>query len=270
MNARPPAKPGLWSRLFYGIRVFLAAGAFLGFGLGAPLLVPAFALAWLWGGTPLEKRKRCQRIVGGSFRFFHAYMSLMGLIKYRPELQLPPSDGPRILVANHPSLIDTTALVAAHPEVCCVVKSGIYNSPLFFLLMKFCGHIRVNRDSRDSGLLAIEAASTRLEEGSDVLFFPEGTRSRGGDVGDFRPGAFAVAVLGGFPITPVAIFCSGPVLKRGTPWYQIPPEPVSLTLEPLGEVTPLENETTSELKNRVHSILQTRLQEHALHPTHAS
>jgi len=263
-------KPGVGARLFYALRVFLAAGAFLGFGLGAPLLVPAFVLVSLTAPNKLERRKRCQRIVGGSFRFFHAYMAMMGLIEYRPILKLPETSGPRIIVANHPSLIDTTAIIAAHPETCCVVKSGIYNNPLFFLLMKFCGHIRVDRDSRDSGMRAVELASQRLRDGSDVLFFPEGTRSKGREVGDFRPGAFAVAVLNELPVSPVAIFCSGPVLKRGTPWYQIPPEPVSLTLESLGEVAPLDTETTAGLKERVHSLLQSRLQQPTFRPSEAS
>jgi 1-acyl-sn-glycerol-3-phosphate acyltransferase len=240
-------------------RVVLAAIAFAGFGLGAPFVGLSLIFFWSLGGTKLERRRRCQRVVGGSFRFFHAYMRFVGLIVYRPLLRLPQRKAPRVIVANHPTLVDVTAMLAAYPEACCFVKSSIYNNPLFYLIMKFSGHIKVRRDGAAGGPDPISEATRRLEEGSDVLLFPEGTRSPTMEVGEFRAGAFALAVHSEVSLALVAIFCSRPVLKRGTPWYLIPTQPVTLKLESLGEVAPLRHEPIAALTERVHGIFQSSL-----------
>lgn len=245
--------------LIRALRVLSAGGAFLGFGLGAPLIGLWMAVLWCLGGTKLERRKRCQRALGGTFRFFHAYMNLVGLIKYAPVLSLPERSAPRILIANHPSLVDVTAILAAYPEACCLVKAPIYDSPLFYLVMKFCGHIRVSRNETAAGTNALSEATGRLDEGSDVLLFPEGTRSKGAEVGDFRAGAFALAVHAGASLAPVAIFCSRPVLKRGTPWYLIPTEAVTLKLRSLGILTPQDDEPIQRLTVRARTLFQNSL-----------
>lgn len=243
----PRAGAPLWQLA----RVLLAGGAYLGFGLGAPFI--GLALPWLWlvGGTGLDRRKRCQRFVGLSFRFFHAYMRWVGLIHYRPTLTLPQHTEPRIVVANHPTLIDVTAILSAVPEMCCLVKSSIYDNPLFFLIMKFCGHIRVRRADASDGARVLEGTSARLIEGSDVLLFPEGTRSPHPEVGPFHAGAFAVAVHRELEVAKIAIFCDPPVLKRGAPWYLIPPEPVTLHLEFLGHSRPEVGESIQAFRDRV-------------------
>lgn len=245
--------------LIRAFRVLLAGGAFLGFGLGAPLIGLWMAVLWCAGGSTLVRRKRCQRTLGRTFRFFHAYMNAVGLIKYSPTLDLPERSGARILIANHPSLVDVTAILAAYPEACCLVKAPIYDNPLFYLIMKFCGHIRVSQSEMAAGTEALSEATGRLDEGSDVLLFPEGTRSKGAEVGDFRAGAFALAVHAGASLAPIAIFCSRPVLKRGTPWYLIPTEAVTLKLRSLGILTPKDDEPIQSLTARARTLFQDSL-----------
>lgn len=232
-------------------RAILAGGAYLGFGLGAPLIGVALPFVWLLGGTPLERRKRCQRVVGKSFRFFHAYMRGVGLIQYRPTLTLPQHSTPRVVVANHPTLVDVTALLSAVPEMCCVVKSTIYDNPLFYLIMKFCGHIRVRSSDASDGTRVLERASARIIDGSNVLLFPEGTRSPHLGVGPFHAGAFAVAVHSEIEVAKVVIYCDPPVLKRGAPWYLIPPRPVTLRLEFIGPSRPVVGESILSFRDRV-------------------
>jgi 1-acyl-sn-glycerol-3-phosphate acyltransferase len=187
-------------------------------------------------------------------------MDLVGLIRYRPHLDLSFRRGPRVIVANHPTLVDVTAILAAYPEACCLVKSTIYRNPLFLPIMKFCGHIEVDRGGAPSGGPgAIHHAAERLAEGSDVLMFPEGTRSPTSLPGDFRAGAFALAVHSEVDLHAVAISCSRAVLKRDTPWYLIPPEPVVLMLHSLGTVTPLPGEPVLRLRDRVQGLYRATL-----------
>lgn len=237
------------------IRVVALAGAFGGFSIGAFFLGLLLPFIYMAGGTRLTKRKRCQRVVGRAYRFFHFYMRTVELIDYRPQLALPASDAPRVLVANHPSLVDVTAILSAQPEVCCLVKSKIYRSPSFFLIMKFCGHICVDATEKRDGSGVIAQAVLRVEEGSDVLFFPEGTRSKGQNVGVFQPGAFAVAVHCESAVLPVSIRSSQAVLQRKHAWYQFPSQPVKLELKALPEIYPRERESSRDLTERVRETI---------------
>jgi 1-acyl-sn-glycerol-3-phosphate acyltransferase len=216
------------------LRSALAGGAFLGFGIGGWLLsILVLPLVYRWPGTRLERRRRCQRVVGFTFRFFHAYMRVTGLIDYRPIRRVPLGAPPSVWIANHPSLVDVTAVIAAHPELCCVVKSSVYKNPLFYSLMLACGHIPVDRNDPASGARVLELAAERLAEGHSVLVFPEGTRSPAWGVNDFHPGAFAMAVSAGAPIQPVLLVADTPFLKRGTPWYKVPRSLANLSIEAL-------------------------------------
>jgi 1-acyl-sn-glycerol-3-phosphate acyltransferase len=175
----------------------------------------------------------------------------VGLIHYRPTLTLPRQAAPRIVVANHPTLVDVTAVLSAVPEMCCLVKASIFDNPLFYLIMKFCGHIRVRRSDSLDGARVLEIASARVGDGSDVLLFPEGTRSPGTAVGPFHAGAFAVAVHSEIEVAKVAIFCDPPVLRRGAPWYLIPPRPVALRLEFLGQSRARDGEPIQSFRDRI-------------------
>jgi 1-acyl-sn-glycerol-3-phosphate acyltransferase len=126
--------------------------------------------------------------------------------------------------------------------------------------MKFCGHILVRRGDSSGGADALSEATERLEDGSDVLLFPEGTRSKNMGVGAFHAGAFALAVHADATLAPILIFCSRPVLKRGAPWYAIPPQTVTLELKTLGYLEPLEDEPINRLKERAHQLFQASLQ----------
>ncbi|HEY0713868.1 MAG TPA: lysophospholipid acyltransferase family protein, partial [Polyangia bacterium] len=65
-------------------------------------------------------------------------------------------------------------------------------------------------------LRSLTKAAARIREGASILAFPEGTRSRTGEVLPFKRGLFALALEAGVPIVPVAIEGSGKVLSAGT------------------------------------------------------
>ncbi len=265
------APPGLGKYSFHPgmlLRSALAGGAFLGFGLGGWLLgILILPLAYLLPGTRLERRRRCQRVVSATFRFFHAYMRVVGLIDFRPVRCVAEHAPPSVWIANHPSLVDVTAVIAAHPELCVLVKSSVYKSPLFFPLMLACGHIPVDRDKPTSGARVLELATERLAEGHSVLIFPEGTRSPADGLNEFHPGAFAIAVASGAPIQPLLVVASSPFLKRGTPWYKVPRSLASMSvhaLEPIPTAAP--GVTSRALSRRTQRLLETELRQRLAFP----
>jgi 1-acyl-sn-glycerol-3-phosphate acyltransferase len=217
-------------------RVLLTGSAFLLFFAGGALLsylVLPIARA-ICGGGEEDKARRCRRIVGASWVFFHAYMRGLRLVSYAPretrlDLPLPPF----VLVANHPTLVDVTAVGATYPDLVVVAKHAYFASPLVGRLLRYCGHIDGGDGSAFSGVAVIELAVERLRRGISVLIFPEGTRSPEHGLGPFHLGAFLIAAQARVPIVPVVITCDPPTLMRGQAWYEVPKRPAQLAIRQL-------------------------------------
>jgi 1-acyl-sn-glycerol-3-phosphate acyltransferase len=218
----------------------LTASAFFFFFLvGTFLSYVVLPLSHLAGGSRPERARRCRRIVGRAWVLFHDYMRVVRLIQYDPRraaLALPP--GPFVMVANHPTLVDVTALVSAHPDLTFVAKTAMFRSPLVGRVLRHCDHIESGDGTAFSGAAVVDQALTRLRQGTPVLVFPEGTRSPEHGLGDFRSGAFLVAAQAGVPIVPVLVTCEPPTLMRGQPWYAIPKRLAVMTLTQLPVLPP--------------------------------
>ncbi|MET0287529.1 MAG: lysophospholipid acyltransferase family protein [Polyangiales bacterium] len=192
---------------------------------------------------PLRRRRRLQRMVAGAWAWFLRCCEAITIYRVRYQGTLPP-DEPCVLVANHPSLLDVTAIIARMPHACCVVKSSLVDSPLVGRLLRACGHVGAGDGSLMAGVGVLDAVRERLQEGFPVLVFPEGTRSPLGGMRRFRRGAFEIAQREGVPLVPLFLRCDPPALGKGTPVWRHPRRCPTLTVsvEPalnLTEVSPV-------------------------------
>ncbi len=223
-------------------RLVFNALAFLGFAIGGALL-SWIVLPVIRVRTADEKEaaRRSRAVVGWTFRLFHDYMRICRLILYDPRRVVWPTiQGPVVVVANHPTLIDVTALLASRPDMVCIVKGALFHSPAFSHLLRCCGHIVSERDDGLAGAAVIREALANLAEGVSVLIFPEGTRSPEGGMHRWRRGAFEIAARAGCPVLPVYLSCLPPVLAKAAPWYRTPADPAVLLVEPQALVDPVE------------------------------
>jgi 1-acyl-sn-glycerol-3-phosphate acyltransferase len=78
------------------------------------------------------------------------------------------------------------------------------------------GFVPLERGNRDQSLPAIERAAAALREGNSFLIFPEGTRSRTGELLPFKKGGFIMALSGQAPIVPVAIKGTRDAMRKGS------------------------------------------------------
>ncbi len=222
------------------LRVLVTGSAFLLFFSGGALLSwVAIPLARLGGRIEAEKARRARRVLGVAWAAFHHYMRLGGLLRYDPRtvrLALPP--GPFVAVANHPTLVDVTAIVSAHPEMVCVSKPAMFRSPLVGRLLRACGHVQAGDGSPFAGAAVVEEAIERLRDGVPVLLFPEGTRSPPYGLGEFRRGAFDIAERAGVPVVPLVVTCDPPMLLRGEAWYETPSRTPTMTIAQLPTLRP--------------------------------
>lgn len=191
------------------------------------------------GVSLAEKRRMCRRIVGRSWVFFHDYMRWLNLIDYNPrEVEAKLPDGPFVMVANHPTLIDVTALVSFHSDISIVAKTSMFNSQLLGPLLRSCWHIDGGDGGLFSGARVMTQGLERLAAGIPVVIFPEGTRSPERGLGTFRQGAYEMAVRANVPIVEAIITCDPPTLMRGQAWYEIPPHTTRMRVSVMSVLTP--------------------------------
>jgi len=129
-----------------------------------------------------------------------------------------PAEVPVVIVANHQSWFDVFAMLAVLPaKIRFVAKEELGRIPIFGAAWRGCGHISVNRSDRRQAIESLDRAALRVrEEGLAMALFPEGTRSPDGRLGEFRKGAFVLALKTEVPILPVGISGSRGVMPKGS------------------------------------------------------
>jgi 1-acyl-sn-glycerol-3-phosphate acyltransferase len=113
---------------------------------------------------------------------------------------------PQLLVANHSGLHDILALAACLPiQFRWVAKKSLFRVPFMGWHMRRSGYIPIDRDHPRDAVRSIMAAAQIIHDGVNAIAFPEGTRSRNGDLGELHSGAFALALKTGVPLIPVVL-----------------------------------------------------------------
>ena len=119
-----------------------------------------------------------------------------------------PKDTPCVFVGNHRSYYDIPLLLASLDKPHGILAKGeLEKIPLLNRWMKLLGCVFVQRDDLRASVRALNDATAIVESGKSFVIFPEGTRYKGeeGGAGEFKAGAFRIAVKTGVPVVPVAL-----------------------------------------------------------------
>lgn len=178
---------------------------------------PAVLLAWLltaWWDRPRWYVSRLFHLCA------RAAVAVNPLWSVRFRGTLPPEHGPpHVVVSNHVSLADV-ALIGSIPwEMKWISKSANFWIPLLGLMMWMAGDVYVRRDDRESRSRAYDRLRSWIERGSSVIIFPEGTRSRTGEMLPFRNGAFRLAIETGAPVLPMAVHGTRRAIEKGSLFF---------------------------------------------------
>jgi 1-acyl-sn-glycerol-3-phosphate acyltransferase len=143
-------------------------------------------------------------------------------------LELIPRDRPVIYASNHSSMFDIWALFAALPgSVRFVAKQELFKIPLLGGAMRAAGHIAIDRAARKKAFEAYDEAARTIQRGtSSIIVFPEGTRSRTGELLPFKNAPFALAIAAQVPIIPVYVHRTFAILPKGA--WRLRPQPIRL------------------------------------------
>jgi 1-acyl-sn-glycerol-3-phosphate acyltransferase len=122
-----------------------------------------------------------------------------------------------VITSNHQSQYDIYVLYGwLGVDFKWVMKKELEKVPVLGFACKVLGHIYIDRSQTKSAVETINAAKTKIVNGTSVLFFPEGTRSGNGEIQPFKKGAFKFAIDLGIPILPVTINGTAKVLTKGS------------------------------------------------------
>jgi len=169
-------------------------------------------------------------------------------------LELIPKDQPVIYVSNHSSMFDIWALFATLPgSVRFVAKRELFRIPLLGSAMLAVGHVPIDRSARKSAFQAYDEAARRIQGGTSVLVFPEGTRSRTGELLPFKNAPFGLAIAAQVPILPVYLHHTFEILPKGA--WRLRPRPIRLLVGPPIPTKGLQPDDRERLRDRVRAAM---------------
>lgn len=219
------------NKLFYGWRLLATAWCFFVFSFGGLILAvfvfPVINLAYLFSKKPKAKYHRAQAIIHYAFRSFLWQMEALGIMKMDVQgIEKLHNNKAKLVLANHPTLLDVVLLIAIIRHTNCVVKKSLFRDPFMGGVLKAAGYIN------NVGTEAIvDDCVAALKSGDNLIIFPEGTRSVPEQALKFQRGAAHIAARSGVDVVPVTITCTPATLSKAHKWYHIPPQPFRLRAE---------------------------------------
>lgn len=122
-----------------------------------------------------------------------------------------------VVVANHQSQLDILVIYGwLDMDFRWVMKQELRRVPVLGICCEKLGHIYIDRSDSSAAISAINRAKKNISGGTSIFFFPEGTRSRDGNLLPFKKGAFRLAAGLQMPILPVSIAGTHSMLPPGT------------------------------------------------------
>lgn len=194
-----------------GAGLLAVCGAFAGAFFGLLLL---HLLVLLIACLFVNKEKPAER----AFGFYRRLLTLscelvlkLGRVNVKVEGGEKLPAGRCLFVQNHVSAFDPVALYPAFSErqLFFVSKKENLEIPVGGRLMAGAGVLGLDRENNRQGVLVMRRAAQLMEGGGTVVIYPEGTRSKTGELGPFRDGCFKAAQWGGAPVAVVTVHGSG-------------------------------------------------------------
>ena len=136
------------------------------------------------------------------------YMSILGVkVSVSGKEHCRGLDGlPLCVISNHQGILDIPIIIGWIPFPCgFVAKQELAYLPPFFVQMWYLRCVLINRSSPRSAVRAIERGVVNIKRGYPMLIFPEGTRSRGPGMGEFKHGSLKLAIRSEATILPVTV-----------------------------------------------------------------
>ena len=198
--------------------MFLYYLSWLVFGaVGLLLNLVCMGLLLLPGRRSLETpvRRTIRRLFAAWIAWLHATRVVE--VSVRGFDENPPQTG-TVYIANHPTLIDATVILAHLPDAVCIFKPSLMRNPAVGPAALMAGYV-----SGDTGLDLIKEVAAKVAAGQSLLVFPEGTRTAPGThLGRLKPGFALIADRARAPVRLITVKASAELCTRGRPLWPAP------------------------------------------------
>ncbi|WP_047375279.1 1-acyl-sn-glycerol-3-phosphate acyltransferase [Exiguobacterium sp. ZOR0005] len=177
----------------------------------------------------LETPERYSYVQGVAYKWASFLLKVAGA-KVRVHGQQHIPNEPVVYVANHQGNFDVPIMITAtkHPKAF-ISKIEVQKFPIIPRWMELMGCIFIDRSDRRQSIKAIRSGVDTIKSGQSIIIFPEGTRSKGGPIKEFKAGSLTLATSSGAKIVPVAIQGSHHLLETTN---RIKPGVVDVTFLP--------------------------------------
>lgn len=197
--------------------------------------------------VPMGKWRRkliVRKFICGFMRSAHWLLAHYYTLLRRDKLDLAE---PRIIIANHQSLVDISLFLAADPKIVFVTKTWVNRLPLIGPLVNYCGFCSTGEGTDQME----QSLKEYVEHGYSVVIFPEGTRTEDGEIHRFHKGAFQLAADFGLKILPVLFYGNGNMLSKHQPmrFHRTQMLMVSLPLVDINDAS-----LGDTLRDKVHAV----------------
>ena len=237
---------------------------YLSHGLGdLVFIVLTIPLAALLAVLP---RSRYRLVSGVVSRYlvlmFQRVLPVLGVYQIDEVSGLDRAQGevPVVFVANHRGRLDGPLVLSYLQRTGVIVKSRYARRGTLAVLAWVFDFIPIDAQSLDS--VAAMAAKVRrlIDQGTNLLVFPEGSRSVSGRLLPFRNAAFRLAVEEGRPVVPVIVHSSAPFMSKSLSSFY-PREPLRFRLRFMPPVWPAAGEKGEDLASRVYRLMARELRD---------
>lgn len=169
-----------------------------------------------------------------------------------------PKDIPVLFISNHQSNFDINLFMSLIDKPKGYIsKIEMKKIPIISTWMKYIHCVFMDRSSLKKSAAAIIEGVNILKSGYSLVIFPEGTRSKGDAVGEFKAGSFKLATKAKVPIVPVTIKGSYKLMEANN--NRIRPAEVDLYIHPMIETSTLTKEEEKQLHTTVENIIKSKL-----------
>lgn len=166
-----------------------------------------------------------------------------------------PTEGPVVYMANHQGYADIPVLCAVLDKIQFgfVAKQELKKVPLYGEKILQIRSVLINRgDARESVRSIVEGVNL-IKEGFSLCIFPEGTRSKCSDMGEFHKGSFKLATKPKVPIVPVSLDGTYRVFEDHG---KVMPAKIKVIVHPAIETAGLDREAQNNLPKQVEDIVR--------------